>query len=67
MQNNIILNENLILDKHVNHKFQESRDEKGNLTYFSRDEQIKKIADCYLVNIKNSLEDQLKISELLKI
>lgn len=25
-----------------------------NKTYFSRDEQIKKIADCYLVNIKKS-------------
>lgn len=63
----IISNVNLSLDKHVNHKFQESRDEKGNLTYLSRDEQIKKIADCYVVNIKKSLEDKVKISELLKI
>jgi hypothetical protein len=65
MQNNIISNENLILDKHVNHKFLESRDKKGNLTYLSRIEQLKEIEDCQVVNINKSLVEKVKLSELI--
>ena len=62
----IILDKNIELENYTNHKFQESRDKHGNLTYLSRKEQIEEIKDCQVVNINNSLTEKVKLSELIK-
>ena len=61
----VIPDENLELEKYTDHKFQESRDKKGNLTYLSRKEQLKEIEDCHVVNINKSLTEKVKLSELI--
>lgn len=61
----VIPDENLKLEKYTDHKFQESRDKKGNLTYLSRIEQLKEIEDCQVVNINKSLVEKVKLSELI--
>ena len=63
----IILNQDLNFDNYIDHKFRESRDRNGKLSYLSRDEQIKKIADCYVVNVKKNINEKIKLSNLLKI
>ena len=55
---------NLKLDKYVNHNFKESRDKKGKLTNLSREEQLKEIADCQVVDIKKSLVERVNFSHL---
>ena len=62
----VISEKNIGLKNYTNHKFQESRDKNGNLTYLSRKEQIKEIEDCYVININNSLTEKVKLSELIK-
>ena len=62
----IILKKNIELKNFTNHKFQESRDKNGNLTYLSRKEQLKEVEDCYVININNSLTEKVKLSELIK-
>tara|TARA_Y100000591_G_scaffold332923_1_gene372352 strand:+ start:3944 stop:4882 length:939 start_codon:yes stop_codon:yes gene_type:complete len=61
----VISEKNIGLKNFTNHKFQESRDRNGNLTYLSRKEQLKEIEDCYVINIKNSLTEKVKLSELI--
>ncbi len=61
----VIPDENLKLEKYTDHKFLESRDKKGNLTYLSRIEQLKEIEDCQVVNINKSLVEKVKLSELI--
>ena len=63
----IILNRDLNFDNYIDHKFRESRDRDGKLSYLSRDEQIKKIANCYVVNVKKNINEKIKLSNLLKI
>ncbi len=62
----VILEKNIELKNYTNHKFQESRDKNGNLTYLSRKEQLKEVEDCYVININNSLTEKVKLSELIK-
>ena len=62
----VISEKNRGLISYTNHKFQESRDRSGNLTYLSRKEQLKEIKDCYVININNSLTEKVKLSELIK-
>ena len=62
----VILEKNIELKNFTNHKFQESRDKNGNLTYLSRKEQLKEVQDCYVININNSLTEKVKLSELIK-
>ncbi len=62
----VILEKNIELKNFTNHKFQESRDKNGNLTYLSRKEQLKEVEDCYVININNSLTEKVKLSELIK-
>lgn len=61
----VIPDENLKLEKYTDHKFLESRDKKGNLTYLSRIEQLKEIEDCQVININKSLVEKVKLSELI--
>lgn len=63
----IILGINSKLDKYVNHNFKESRDKRGKLTNLSSEEQLKEIKDCQVVDIKKSLVEEVKLSELFKI
>ena len=64
---NVISDKNKELEKYTDHKFQESRDRKGNLTYLSRKEQLKEIKDCEVIDINKSLTEKVKLSELVKI
>jgi hypothetical protein len=63
----IILGINSKLENYVNHDFKESRDKKGKLTNLSSEEQLKEIKDCQVVDIKKSLVEEVKLSELFKI
>ena len=64
---NVISDKNKELEKYTDHKFQESTDRKGNLTYLSRKEQLKEIKDCEVIDINKSLTEKVKLSELVKI
>ena len=63
----IILGINSKLENYVNHDFKESRDKRGKLTNLSSEEQLKEIKDCQVVDIKKSLVEEVKLSELFKI
>lgn len=63
----IILGINSKLENYVNHGFKESRDKRGKLTNLSSEEQLKEIKDCQVVDIKKSLVEEVKLSELFKI
>ena len=63
----IISGIDLKLENYVKHNFKESRDKRGKLTNLSREKQLKEIKDCQVVDIKKSIVEEVKLSELFKI
>lgn len=63
---NIIRNLSLNkLDNFTNHRFKESRDKNGNLSYLDKKSQIDEIKDCEVVNLKNSKNNLTKLKDLI--
>ena len=63
---NIIRNLSLNkLDNFTNHRFKESRDKNGNLSYLDKKSQIDEIKDCEVVNLKNSKNNLTKLKYLI--
>ena len=59
---NINLND---LTNYTNHVFMESRDHGSKLTYLNRQQQIKKIRDCKVVDLSQEKETCVKLKELI--
>ena len=59
---NIDLND---LTNYTNHSFMESRDQNSKLTYLNKDQQIKKIRDCEVVDLSLGKEKFIKLKELI--
>jgi hypothetical protein len=59
---NIDLND---LANYTNHSFMESRDQNSKLTYLNKDQQIKKIRDCEVVDLSREKEKLIKLKELI--
>jgi hypothetical protein len=59
---NIDLND---LANYTNHSFMESRDQNSKLTYLNKDQQIKKIRDCEVVDLSLGKEKFIKLKELI--
>lgn len=55
------------LSEAVNANFRESRTFTGDLNYLRRDQQLKEISNCEVIDLSNSNESFKKIGELIKI
>jgi len=64
---NILPTKTLDLDKFVNHKFMESRNNKKELTYLNNYKQLQEIKNCEIINLEKSNKEKIKIEELFKI